>query len=130
MGVSHLHHLRVAAGLPGAGNATPAAVSEAAGKENPSAKVMLELALAKINAEKCDFAGACILLAEVKKLRPNDPFVTQQLALATYKNKQPNPEAALHEACNIIRELSSGDLQRPGDAGVSGGDPQAALGSH
>ena len=104
----------------GAGNATPAAVSEAAGEENPSAKVMLESALAKINAEKSDFAGACILLAEVKKLRPNDPFVTQQLALATYKSKQPDPEAALHEACNIIRELSPETSNDPETLGLWG----------
>lgn len=104
----------------GTGNATPAAVSEAAGEENPSAKVMLESALAKINAEKSDFAGACILLAEVKKLRPNDPFVTQQLALATYKSKQPNPEVALHKACNIIRELSPETSNDPETLGLWG----------
>lgn len=104
----------------GAGNATPAAVSEAAGEDNPSAKVMLESALAKINAEKSDFLGAGILLAEVKKLRPNDPFVTQQLALATYKSKQPDPEAALHMACNILRELSPETSNDPETLGLWG----------
>ena len=81
---------------------------------------MLESALAKINAEKSDFAGARVLLAEVKKLRPNDPFVTQQLALATYKSKQPDPEAALHEACSIIRELSPETSNDPETLGLWG----------
>lgn len=36
----------------GTGNATPAAVSEAAGEENPSAKVMLELALERSTRRK------------------------------------------------------------------------------
>ena len=107
---------------PGAGaaNVAAAAVAEAAGEENPSAKVMLESALAKINAGKSDLAGARILLAEVKKLRPNDPFVTQQLALATYKSKQPDPETALHEACNIIRELFPETSNDPETLGLWG----------
>ncbi|HUL12938.1 MAG TPA: TRAFs-binding domain-containing protein [Methylococcaceae bacterium] len=108
------------AAVPAAASATPAAVAEAAGEEHPSAKVMLESALAKINAEKSDLAGARVLLAEVKKLRPNDPFVIQQLALATYKSKQPDPEAALHEACNILRELSPETSNDPETLGLWG----------
>lgn len=104
----------------GAASATAAVVAEAAGEENPSAKLMLESALAKIRADNADFAGARILLAEVKKLRPNDPFVTQQLALATYKSKQPDPETALHEACNIVRELSPETSNDPETLGLWG----------
>jgi tetratricopeptide (TPR) repeat protein len=103
-----------------AANATADAVKEAAGEENPSAKVMLDSALAKMNAEQSDLAGARILLAEVKKLRPNDPFVTQQLALATYKSRQPDPETALHEACKIIRELSPDTSNDPETLGLWG----------
>lgn len=107
----------------GADKATLAAISEAAGEDNPSAKAMLESALAKINAEKSDFLGARILLEEVKKLRPNDPFVIQQLALATYKSKQPTVEAATTQRLRDTARAVSGDLQRPGDAGTLGGDP-------
>jgi hypothetical protein len=96
------------------------AIADAAGEDHPSAKVMLESALAKMNAETSDLAGARILLAEVKKLRPNDPFVTQQLALATYKSKEPDPETALHGACEIMRELSPETSNDPETLGLWG----------
>lgn len=104
----------------GADKATLSAISDAVGEENPSAKAMLEFALAKINAEKSDFVGARILLEEVKKLRPNDPFVIQQLALATYKSKQPTVEAALHNACEILHELSPETSNDPETLGLWG----------
>ena len=34
---------------------------------------------------------------------PNDPFVVQQLALATYKAKEPDLRSGLEEAKNISR---------------------------
>lgn len=103
-----------------ADNVTPAAVATAAGEDNPSAKDMLDAALAKITAEKSDFAGARVLLQEVKKLRPNDPFVTQQLALAIYKSRQPDPESALRAACQVLRELSPETTNDPETLGLWG----------
>jgi hypothetical protein len=70
-------------------------------------KAMLDEALAKINpsvGEASDFAGARGLLVKVAQLRPNDPFVLQQLVVATYKSKQPDAESALIEARTIMEK--------------------------
>ncbi|MDP2882145.1 MAG: TRAFs-binding domain-containing protein [Azonexus sp.] len=70
-------------------------------------KAMLDEALAKINppaGEASDFAGARTLLQKVSELRPNDPFVTQQLVVATYKSKQPDAQCALIEARGIMEQ--------------------------
>lgn len=72
-----------------------------------TAKEMLDEALAMINPPEggaSDFAGARALLLQVIKVRPNDPFVTQQLVVATYKAKQPDPENALLEARSIMEQ--------------------------
>jgi hypothetical protein len=38
--------------------------------------------------------------------RPEDPYLIQRLALATYKSKQPNPQAALEEARDLLLTLN------------------------
>ena len=38
-------------------------------------------------------------------MTPNDVFVIQKLALATYKSKQPTPVDALNEACHMLEAL-------------------------
>jgi tetratricopeptide (TPR) repeat protein len=96
----------------------PPAVAAATGDENPSAKLMLDLALA--NIAKSDFTGARVLLQEVKKLRPNDPFVTQQLALAIYKSKQPDPERAIMDARDVLLQLSPETSNDPETLGLWG----------
>lgn len=45
------------------------------------------------------------LLQKLKERRPNDAYVIQQLALVTYKSKQPAVDAALFEAQAILQEL-------------------------
>lgn len=55
-----------------------------------------------------DFAQAKVLLSAVRALRPDDPYITQRLALLTYKAKQDTPEkeiAALKEACDLLYTL-------------------------
>lgn len=83
-----------------------------------SAKSALDMALEKIAAS--DFATACPLLEEVHKQRQNDSFVVQQLALATYKAKQPTPEAALLKAKKILEELSPITTNDPETLGLWG----------
>lgn len=70
-------------------------------------KAMLDGALAMINPPEggaCDFVGARALLLKVMEIRPNDPFVAQQLVIATYKSKQPDPQSALLESRRIIEQ--------------------------
>lgn len=100
-------------GSLGIGPMEPAAAPAA-----PSAKSSLDAALDRIAAS--DFAAACQLLEEVRKQRPNDSFVIQQLALATYKAKQPTPEAALLKAKDILAELSPATTNDPETLGLWG----------
>ncbi len=83
-----------------------------------SAKANLEQALAKLQAG--DFGAACGLLQAVRKQRPNDSFVIQQLALATYKSKQPSPEDALNDAKNILQTLNPASTNDPETLGLWG----------
>jgi hypothetical protein len=102
-----------ARGSLGIGPMEPAAAPAA-----PSAKSSLDAALDRIAAS--DFAAACKLLEEVRTQRPNDSFVIQQLALATYKAKQPAPEAALLKAKDILAELSPATTNDPETLGLWG----------
>lgn len=83
-----------------------------------SAKSALDAALEKIAAS--DFVAACPLLEEVCKQRPNDSFIVQQLALATYKAKQPTPEAALLKAKKILEPLLPMTTNDPETLGLWG----------
>jgi len=58
--------------------------------------------------QKGDFLQAKALLGAVRAMRPDDPYITQRLALVTYRAKQDTPEkeiAALKEACDLLLEL-------------------------
>ncbi len=99
------------------------AAGPAAADESPTAKALLDLALAKINppeGQPSDFAGARALLEEVRKQRPNDPFIIQQQALATYKSRQPTPQAALQAARAILGELGPATTNDPETLGLWG----------
>lgn len=59
-----------------------------------------------------DFTTAKVLLSTVRAMkkaadpgRPEDPYIVQQLALATYKSKQPTPRRALEEARELLLTL-------------------------
>jgi hypothetical protein len=93
-------------------------VGDLVGEDNPSAKAMLDAAMKKIAAS--DFAAARILLEEVDKLRPEDSFVVQQLALATYKSKQPTVVEALHAARDVLKRLSPEISNNPETLGLWG----------
>jgi hypothetical protein len=101
-----------------AATAAFAEVEGIVGEDNPSAKVMLDAALEKINAS--DFAAARTLLEEVRKLRSKDSFVLQQLALATYKSKQPTILEALKAARTILLELKPESTNNPETLGLWG----------
>jgi len=84
----------------------------------PSAKANLEQAQAMLLAG--DFSAACPLLQEVRKQRPNDSFVIQQLALATYKSRLPTPEAALNNARDLLMALNPATTNDPETLGLWG----------
>ena len=91
--------------------------------DDHNAKFLLDMALAKINpppGQPSDFAGAISNLRDLQKLRPNDPFITHQLALATYKSKQPSPREALIAAREILRPLQPATTNDPETLGQWG----------
>lgn len=93
----------LAASPPGIAGDQPAAAPEPVA----TPKAMLDEALARINpppGQASDFDGARALLLKVIEQRPNDPFVLQQLVVATYKSKQPDAPSALLEARRIMEE--------------------------
>jgi len=51
---------------------------------------------------------------------PGDPFIVQQLALATYKGKQPDKKTALADAKNILLELQPQTSNDPETLGIWG----------
>ena len=80
-----------------------AAVAAPAATGQESARGLLDRARAAMAASR--FVAAKELLQMVHSdLLPNDHYVLQQLALATYKSKDPDPATALQEASHILRE--------------------------
>jgi hypothetical protein len=69
----------------------------------PSLKELLDAARAAMGAD--DFGRARAILTGVHAINPGDPHVTQLLALATYKSRQPTPEAALQAARDLLLGL-------------------------
>jgi hypothetical protein len=92
--------------------------AEILGVEAPSAKEMMDAAIQKI--QDGDFDAGRVLLEEVRKLRPEDSFVLQQLALATYKSKQPDALAALNAAKQILQPLAPETSNNPETLGLWG----------
>jgi MAP3K TRAFs-binding domain len=53
-----------------------------------------------------DWALPLALLNRLKTMQPDDPYILQQLALATYKFEQPDKKAALIKAQGILSKLA------------------------
>ena len=78
--------------------------------DDPTVSVLMEQVE---SAEKCgNWALAKTLLSSVRLMkkdptgvRAEDPYIIQQLALATYKNAQPTARQALEEARDILSQL-------------------------
>jgi hypothetical protein len=75
--------------------------------ENPSQPTVRAL-MDQVEAafDRSDFLTAKSLLGVVRTMMPNDVYVLQRLALATYKSKLPTPKDALDEACAMLESLS------------------------
>lgn len=66
-----------------------------------------------MNAAVAAFNGAL-------RMRPNDPYLTQQLALSTYKSKYPSEIEALFQARKIIDSLEPENSNDPETLGIAG----------
>lgn len=67
-----------------------------------------------------NWAGVKMALGQLQKNLPVDPFILQQLALATYKEKTDDPRAALNEAKTILKKLNPKTSKDPETLGIWG----------
>ncbi|AUN31352.1 hypothetical protein C0V82_14735 [Niveispirillum cyanobacteriorum] len=67
-----------------------------------------------------DFSSALKPLSLLHARRPNDPYIVQQLALATYKSKQPSIISSLVSAREIINKLEPDNCIDPETLGIAG----------
>lgn len=67
-----------------------------------------------------NFGTAKPLFEAILQMRPNDEYVIQQLALATYKHKQPDPKTALLAAHKILQTLKPETTNDPETLGLWG----------
>ncbi len=67
-----------------------------------------------------NWAGAKMALEQLKISLPGDPFILQQLALATYKGKKPDAKSALAEALDILKDLQPQTTNDPETLGIWG----------
>ena len=99
--------------------AAAAAVAAAApAMPDQSAKELLEIARAQMAQDK--FIAARAVLETVRTMRPNDPYVVQQLALAIYKSKSPTLAEALQEARQLLWTLDPATTNDPETLGLWG----------
>lgn len=96
----------------------PPAPTQAPRDDKSFADLMESLRQAKADVkEPADWLVAIAVLNRLVKLQPNDPYIIQQLALATYKSKQPDTLSALQKAKSILQALSpetSSDVETVG----------------
>ena len=89
----------------------------AAGDDSSIAELMEMFQEAKKESE---WSSAIRSLKKLIDKRPNDPYFQQQLALATYKSKKPDPVAALNAAKEILQKLLPHSSTDPETLGLWG----------
>jgi hypothetical protein len=89
------------------GRAAAAPAPMAAPQDDKSLAELLETfkEAKKSVKEPADWLFVVAVLKRLQKLQPSDPYVVQQLALATYKSKQPDALTALQNARAIMAVL-------------------------
>jgi tetratricopeptide (TPR) repeat protein len=88
--------------------------------ETPDQNAKQLLGIARTEMAQNNFATARGLLETVLQMRPRDEYVVQQLALATYKSKQPDPRSALMAAREHLRQLDPDITNDPETLGLWG----------
>jgi len=102
------------ASLPAAGTAAmlEAAAPQPAPSSLPTDSTSFAGLLEKFRAAKraankaLDWATPLELLGRLKTMQPDDPYILQQLALATYKNERPDIKVSLMQAKIILGDLA------------------------
>ena len=96
-----------------AAQSAPGAVAETGGAPVEAATHSALMQQVGKEMKASNFVAAKALLSTVRDMmkasdpnRPEDPYVVQQLALATYKSKLPTPREALEEARELLKTLN------------------------
>ena len=79
------------------------------GTEAQSPTVSSLMQAAQMAIDNSEFSTARAILTQVKQMAPRDSYVTQKLAMTTYKSMQPTPLDALRTAQAILGELAKED---------------------
>jgi hypothetical protein len=84
-----------------------AAPSSKSTDQSSFAELLESFRVAKAEVEDAaDWAVPLEVLNRLKTMQPDDPYILQQLALATYKSEQPDKKASLIGAKNILGGLA------------------------
>jgi hypothetical protein len=78
----------------------------APGPDQTTVRALMDQVDAAMKKKPSDFITAKSLLSVVRSMKPDDSYVVQKLALATYKSKIPTTVDALKEAEQILLTLS------------------------
>jgi tetratricopeptide repeat protein len=70
--------------------------------------------------EPSDWLVVVALLRRMQKVQPDDPYIVQQLALATYKSKHPDAATSLENARTILETLAPDTTSDAETAGLWG----------
>lgn len=90
---------------PGAADSDDVPVTAPSGEKPQSGDTFSILLDAFHDARsKEDFISAQALISRLRELQPDDPYLIQQHALVTYKNKLPDMKSALNAAKKILEE--------------------------
>ncbi len=99
-------------------NAASSAASSQAGAPDPTLSTLMSTFAALKGSSQ--FAAARDVLKAAHALSPVDSYVIQQLALTTYKAKQPDPVTALNDAKKILETLCPHATSDPETLGLWG----------
>src|SRR6185369_7831447 len=101
----------------GAPASAPASAPPPAGPDNTATELMDMFREAKADS---NWTSAANCLKRLLVRRPDDAYVKQQLALATYKSKKPDAVTALNAAKSILQELNPRSSTDPETLGLWG----------
>lgn len=88
--------------------------------ENLERQLSAQIKAGKQASSASRHAEAAAAFKIAHELSPGEPFLVQQWALAVYKSKKPNEEAALLEGLDIIKSLQPDISNDPETLGITG----------
>lgn len=101
-------------------SAVPAPPTAPVAEAAPATSHSVMLAAGETALQNSDFGTAVACYGAAHELNPNDTYLVQRVALATYKSKQPTPVEALEKARTILLALAPETSNDPETLGLWG----------